>query len=105
MDFIVPLPSSAAPPIDVVEVRRSLRRYFAAPDKGLKASNGGFNWKRFVGISAPCVAAGLFLLWYCNKETRDGKPKSVEQAKDKQCYDLARRPIPCDKGIVKDWRG
>ncbi len=103
----MPLPSSIAPPIDPIECERSLHRYFGALDKGLKASDGGFNWKRFIGIGAPCVVvAGLFLLWYTNEETRDGKPKSVEQAKaDKQCYDLANRPIPCDKGIVKDWRG
>jgi len=106
VDFDVPLPSSTAPPIDPIECERSLRCYFGALDEGLKASNGGFDWKRFIGIGASCVAAGLFLLWYTKKETGNGKPESVEQTKtDEECFDLVGRPIPCDKGFDKDWRG
>jgi len=105
VDFATPLPSSAAPPIDPVECERSFRRYFGALDKRVELGNGGFDWKRFIGISASCVAAGLFLLCYTNKARRSGKPESVEQTNtDEECFDLVGRPIPCDKGIDKDWR-
>ncbi|GAI31724.1 unnamed protein product [marine sediment metagenome] len=104
MDFTMPLPSSTAPPVDPVECERSLRRYLL--HKRVELSAGGFDWKRLIGIGASCVAAGLFLLWCSNKGTRDGKAKTVEETKvDKQCFDMVGRPIPCDKGFDKDWRG